>query len=68
MELKRKLALLPENWQYMFKRMYSWNDLKKPINDIVDDLPIDELDQALQQVDRSIEKCIKKGIIHARHK
>ena len=39
-ELKEGLSLLPESMQTIFKRMYSHNNLDKPINDVVDDMGI----------------------------
>lgn len=54
--LKTGLAKLPGGWQLTFKRMYSHNDLDKPINEVVDAMPADKLDWAMEQVRRSIEK------------
>jgi hypothetical protein len=54
--LKQGLAELPENWQLTFKRMYSHGDLSKPINDVVDAMAEEQLDWAMQQVERSLTK------------
>ena len=54
--LKDGLVKLPENWQMMFKRMYSPNNLETDLNDVIDNIPDDKLDWAMQQVQKSIEK------------
>lgn len=54
--LKDGLAQLPESWQTMFKRMYSHENLDADINDVVDSVPEDKLDWAMQQVQRSLDK------------
>ena len=40
----------------LFKRMYSPKNLGDGIDDIVDSIPEDKLDWAMQQVERSLEK------------
>jgi len=55
-ELKNGLSQLPEAWQMTFKRMYSHKDLEANISDVVDRMPADKLDLAMQQVQRSLEK------------
>ena len=59
--LKDGLAKLPENNQMIFKRMYSHKNLDLHINDVVDIMPEDRLDWAMQQVQRSLDK-IKDGV------
>lgn len=54
--LKDALAKLPESNHMVFKRMYSHMDLDKPINDVVDAMPADKLDWAMQQVENSLRK------------
>jgi len=54
--LKDGLPKLPEDWQMMFKRMYSPDDLNANIEDVVDMVPEDKLDWAMQQVQRSLDK------------
>lgn len=54
--LKDGLAKLSEDSQLVFKRMYSHRDLAKPINDVVDDMPPEKLDWAMQQVENSLRK------------
>jgi len=55
-ELKRGLAQLPECWRRRFKQMYSHGNLDANINDVVDTMPEDKLDWAMQQVEKSLEK------------
>jgi len=54
--LKLGLAKLDAKQVMLFKRMYSHNDLLKNISDVVDDMPDESLDWAMQQVQRSLEK------------
>lgn len=54
--MKQGLAQLPEDWQTMFKRMYSHGHLDADINDVVDSMPDDKLDWAMQQVEESLKK------------
>jgi len=54
--LKDGLAKLPEGWQRKFKQMYSYDNLEASINDVVDSMPEDKLDWAMQQVERSLAK------------
>ena len=54
--LKDGLSQLPEDQQLMFKRMYSHENLEASINDVVDSMPEDKLDWAMQQVERSLAK------------
>lgn len=56
--LKDGLAQLPEKWQMMFKRMYSHKNLDADINDVIDNVPEDRLDWAMQQVEKSLEKLV----------
>jgi len=59
-QLKESLNQLPESWQLMFKRMYSEDNLDLPIGEVVDKVPEDKLDWAMQQVERSLEKRATK--------
>jgi len=54
--LKVGLSKLPETWQYKFKQMYSHGNLDANINDVVDNMPEEKLDWAMQQVNTSIKK------------
>ena len=58
--LKDGLAQLPKKNQLLFKRMYSHDDLEAPINDVVDKIGADNLDWAMQQVQRTIDGQKKK--------
>ena len=53
-QLKEGLAQLPDGHHVIFKRMYSHDNLDMPINDVVDNMPEDRLDWAMQQVERTI--------------
>lgn len=55
-QLKEGLAKLGEKHRLFFKRMYSHDDLEADINDVVDSMPEDKLDWAMQQVERSLQK------------
>jgi len=55
-EIKNGLSQLPENFQLMFKRMYSHGNLELSIDTIVDNMPDEKLDWAMQQVERSLKK------------
>ncbi len=59
--LKDGLAQLPERNQMLFKRMYSHKNLEANMNDVVDKMPEDKLDWAMQQVDRSLAKMETDG-------
>ena len=52
-QLKETLAQCTDAQQLMFKRMYSHHDLEKPIDQVVDAMPEDKLDWAMQQVERT---------------
>lgn len=52
-EIKRILSLLEDNHRMVFKRMYSYPDLDKDINQVVDDMPSKQLAWALNQCQNS---------------
>jgi len=56
MTLKVGLSKLPEENNLIFKRMYSHKNLDAKINDVIDALPEDKLDWAMEQVQRSLDK------------
>lgn len=53
-ELKAGLSLCTEAQQLLFKRMYSHKELGKSIDEVVDLIPEDKLDWAMQQVERTL--------------
>jgi hypothetical protein len=67
-QLKEGLARLPESSHIMFKRMYAGTgtgkqegmclpgDLDRDINEVVDAMPAERLDWAMQQIERSIKR------------
>ena len=54
--LKSGLAKLPASHKLLFKRMYSHTNLDADINDVVDKMPEDRLDWAMEQVQLSLDK------------
>lgn len=52
--LKQALAILPDSNKLLFKRMYSNHDISRNINSIIDSLKAEQLDWAMQQVERSL--------------
>lgn len=55
-QLKDGLAQCNDQQQMIFKRMYSHENLDRPINEVVDIMPDDKLDWAMQQVERTLTK------------
>jgi len=55
-EILNGLRLLPEGNHVMFKRMYSHGNLDANIEDVVAAMPEDQLDRAMQQVERTLLK------------
>ena len=62
--LKENLAKLPEAWVKNFKLMYA-NDYHAPIDEVVDEVPIDRLSWAMEQVENSLKK-LSQGESHDR--
>ena len=58
--LKTVLAKLPASNCLIFNRMYSPDDLEASVSDVVDDMPEERLDWAMQQVQRSLQKLEAK--------
>ena len=54
--LKNDLPQCTEAQQLMFKRMYAHDNLDLSIKDIIDQIPEDKLDWAMQQVQRTLIK------------
>ena len=67
--LRDGLAQLPEDWQKKFKWMYARNGGKRsledaeamPIDAVVDEVPGEKLDWAMQQVENSLRKLQVKA-------
>jgi hypothetical protein len=55
--LKDGLAKLPEGSHLLFRRMYSHDDLTRPIDAVVDEMAPEKLNWAMQQVENSLEKA-----------
>ena len=58
--LKERLGMLGEGHHVVFRRMYSHEDLSKPIGGVVDDMPAEKLEWALTQVDNTLRKIPAK--------
>lgn len=58
--IKEGLSRLPESNQQLFKRMYSFKNLDADINDVVDGMPEDKLNWAMQQVEQTLIKQSKR--------
>ncbi len=58
--LKRKLELCTEAEQLFFKRLYSFKDLSLSMGEVVDNMPAENLDWAMEQVQRTLDKKVKK--------
>ncbi|KKL56626.1 hypothetical protein LCGC14_2243550 [marine sediment metagenome] len=53
--LKELLAQCTEQQQFMFKRMYSHNNLDLPINEAVEKMKDENIDRAITQCERTVE-------------
>lgn len=54
--IKQLVMYCSEDQQHMFKRMYSHNNTKLSIREVVNAMPSDKLDHAMAQVQNSMEK------------
>jgi len=59
-QIKQQLFELPERYQLFFKRLYSHEDQKKPLNEIIDNIPEEKLNWVLTQVENTRIKEIEK--------
>ncbi len=59
--LKEGLAQCTEKQQHVFRRMYSPNDLERSMEDVVDRMPEDRLDWAMQQVEHTLAGLENSG-------
>ena len=55
-QIKKGLAQLEDAHRLRFNRMYSHENLEKPVNDVVDTMPEEKLNWALTQVENSLLK------------
>lgn len=53
--IKKRLKLCTTEQQKVFKRMYSPDDLEKSIDTVVEEMPWEKLDHALDQVTRTLK-------------
>lgn len=56
--LKENLINCSQEQRQLFKRMYSQNGLDIPIEIVVDSMPEEKLDWAMQQVERTLIKNV----------
>lgn len=54
--LKDGLQKCTQDQRLFFNRMYSHKDLDKDINEVVDQIPDEKLDWAMQQIQRTLDK------------
>ena len=54
-ELKIGLSQCTDRQQLLFKQMYSHDNLSTTIDDVVDKLPVEKLDWAMQQVEQTMK-------------
>jgi len=66
-EIKKYLHQCSEPQQMIFKRMYSYNNLTLPIDEVVDNMPDEKLDWALTQVQNTLKNQIKLHSLHLEH-
>ena len=62
-ELKAGLFQCNEAQQHLFKRMYSHGNLELDIDSVVDAMPVDKLDRAMDQVERTVTKNLLKAVV-----
>jgi hypothetical protein len=55
-QLKQNLAQCTPAQQLIFKRMYAHKNLELPVEDVVDIMTDEQLDWAMQQVERTVAK------------
>ena len=55
-KIKEGLGKLSEEHKLTFNRMYSFENLDKDVNEVVDEMPEEKLDWALTQVENSMRK------------
>ncbi len=58
--LKESLATCTEGQQGKFKQMYSFRDRSLPIDQVVDNMPEEKLDRAMEQVEGTCKKNSKE--------
>ena len=59
-EILEGLQKLPAAWQLIFKRMYSHENLDAPLDQIVNNIPEERLNWAMQQIINSLNKVAKE--------
>jgi len=54
--LKENLPYCTDGQKHIFKRIYSSKNISFDINTVIDNMPVDELDNAIVTVQRTIDK------------
>jgi len=54
--LKENIVKLTDPQIMLFKRMYSHKNLEGKIDEVIDNMPIEKLDWAMEQVQKSVNK------------
>ena len=60
LKLKQLLGSLPEAYVDVFKRMYSYKDLTKDINSIVDELSDSKIIWCISQCENKVKKVAER--------
>lgn len=58
--LKEGLAKCTEDQRLLFKKMYAHGNLEMPIDKVVDNLPDEKIDWAMQQVEQTLKSNTMK--------
>ncbi len=61
-ELKKNLSKCTTGEKLLFKRMYSHKDLDAHTDKVVDNMPEERLDWAMQQIQRTLDKKEKSNV------
>lgn len=59
-ELRQLLAQCTPGQHHTFRLMYSHKDLEKPIDKVVDDMPAEKIDWAIQQAETTVINNAKR--------
>ena len=59
-QIKKNIVICSEGAICLFKRMYSHDNLDREINEVVDNMPDEDLDVAMMQVQNSLSKIESK--------
>lgn len=60
-QLKAGLKQCTDAQNLVFKHMYSHKNLDRPLDDVVDAIPVEKLDWAMQQIERTVAINVARG-------